>query len=374
MFFFLLARDSAPEPPVSGPGVHTLTDAERLAVAERLRPAGATLAVSTPGDMPLLSDYDAAFLLRAHPDTFPNATGGQPEGMSETTWSRISTRRWPMEQMSTMCQFDMLNILQRHAVNTRTTLHMRAAPHVMEQVASLSPEQYGVVLDLLTSNVRGAEYADRLNALSQEQRALAGTLKFSGAHALGSPASFRSARSKKNALWQMFGPYTTFFTYNPSELHCESVFAHCGRPYGFDGEGRPDEDRPHTLYERWKIVAANPIAMALFLSEFLDVLREVGFGWSLDEKRFLLGEYEAGTVMAMFLMRNRPSPNGVLIPFVLAIYSAQGVPVHGVLLNLASSASCWRFLIKWRRVAAMVCLTCTTCSLRPSSSHAGFVL
>ena len=284
------------------PTLPLLSEAERRGIADRLRLPGAALAASTPSDMTLLTDYDPTFLLRAHPDTFPNGTGGRPADMSEKVWSRIQTYRWPMEQMSTMCQFDMLNILQRHAVNTQTTLHMRAAPTVMEQVASLSPDEYGAVLDLMMGGARGEEYTRQLGDMTAQQRALAGTLKFSGAHALGSPASFRASRSKKNALWHMFGPFTTFFTYNPSELHCEGVFAHCGRPYNFDDTGKPDGDRPSTVYERWKTVAGNPIAMAQFLSEFVDVLREIGFGWSVDERRFHLGnEVVRGKLYRVYL-------------------------------------------------------------------------
>jgi hypothetical protein len=247
-------------------------------VASRLR-GGASMvvprqatAVSAPA-----CDYDAEWYLLSAPMAFPNATGGRPAMMSERVWMRLIANRFPRELMSDTLLFALFDVLQRHSSITQASVHLRACPASARVIAQLSPAEHHAVLVALRDG--GGRVVGRAFAsFSAGQRQLVRAYKVAGARVLGSPASFGSARGKAASLWVAVGAYTSFFTYNPSELHCEYASAHAGFPYGHDDRGRPDGRRPK-LFERWKVMARNHVACARFMLEFIDVLVALGFGF-----------------------------------------------------------------------------------------------
>jgi hypothetical protein len=212
--------------------------------------------------------------------SFPNATGARPAGMSEEVWMRLMVNRFPRELMADTLLFALFDVLQRHSTITQSSVYLRACPASARCIAELSSVQHHAVLVALRDGggrVNSATFA----TFTPGQRQLVRAYKVSGGRVLGSPASFASARGKAASLWVALGAYTSFFTYNPSELHCEYASAHAGYPYGYDGRGRPDGCRPN-LWKRWQTMAQNPMACARFILEFIKVLTEVGFGCPAD--------------------------------------------------------------------------------------------
>jgi hypothetical protein len=250
----------------------------RQHVAERLA-CGARLVVprfAAGGGVPA-SDYDKDWFLKACPSAFPNATGFRPAGMSEAVWSQVIINRFPRELMADTLLFALFDVQQRHSAITQASVHLRACPAAAREIGGLSACEHRDVLVALRDG-GGRVASSAFAKLSKAQRHLVCAYKVSGSRILGSPASFASARGKAASLWVAVGAYTAFFTYNPSELHCEFASAHAGAPYGFDERGRPDVARPN-LWKRWKVMAQNHVACARFMVEFIDVLTDVGFGF-----------------------------------------------------------------------------------------------
>ena len=73
----------------------------------------------------------------------------------------------------------------------------------------------------------------------------------------GSAESMRSLRSRCGAANYALGPFTAMVNTNPAELNSHYVMALCGRPYGHDAIGWPDERRP-PADERYRLIAGNP--------------------------------------------------------------------------------------------------------------------
>jgi hypothetical protein len=71
-----------------------------------------------------------------------------------------------------------------------------------------------------------------------------------------------------------------------------------GKPYGFDGTGKPLE-RPDQL-ERWRIVAANPVRAAIMFHIHLESFREVFLGWPPGAKEQANPDCIFGQVQAHF--------------------------------------------------------------------------
>lgn len=100
----------------------------------------------------------------------------------------------------------------------------------------------------------------------------------------GTPGSMRSFRSKLLSASYMFGSFTAFPTYNPSELHSEAVMAMGGVRFGYDPHGWPDASRPLSD-KRHHIVASHPAACATYFGACIDAVQTVAYGWPVGESK-----------------------------------------------------------------------------------------
>jgi hypothetical protein len=109
-------------------------------------------------------------------------------------------------------------------------------------------------------------------------RKLLNVVRVSAGRVAGSDAAMRSHRSKLLSGAYCLGSSTCFPTYNPAELHSAAVMGLGGRPYGFDGNGFPDDRRPDNA-TRMALAAARPAACAAFFAANMDAVSEVAYGW-----------------------------------------------------------------------------------------------
>ncbi len=142
-----------------------------------------------------MPDYDRRWFLNVHVASFPNGTGGPPEGMSLKQWLKVLLSWYPREQYSgnPYLVLDAFNVLQRHEVNTSARVQQRLQPTDLEEIGSLTIAQYEKVLGLLA---RGAKGSRHLSTLLQElpagAAALVRSFKVAGGRMYGSPKSFAS--------------------------------------------------------------------------------------------------------------------------------------------------------------------------------------
>lgn len=110
-----------------------------------------------------------------------------------------------------------------------------------------------------------------------------GVFRVTAAKLKGSAESLRSVRSRCGAANHALGPFSAIVNTNPSEMHSQTVMALCGRAYGRTPEGWPDARRPPSD-ERYRLVAANPWACAIFFEMFTAVWCEVFYGWPMGAR------------------------------------------------------------------------------------------
>lgn len=65
---------------------------------------------------------------------------------------------------------------------------------------------------------------------------------------------------------------------NPSEMNSRICFEIAGYKYSIDDHGMPD-DRAPSAAARWKIIASNPVAAALFFDLFIRSFCKTFIGW-----------------------------------------------------------------------------------------------
>ena len=104
------------------------------------------------------------------------------------------------------------------------------------------------------------------------------TVHLSSGKIVGSRGSCNSFRSKLMSGMVMYGPFTAFATYNPSELFAEPVMRLAGRPYSFDETGKP-EGMPNDS-ERHVITASRPVACATYFNACKTGIRHVAYGFT----------------------------------------------------------------------------------------------
>jgi hypothetical protein len=140
-------------------------------------------------------------------------------------------------------------------------------------------------------------------------RKFLGVFRITAAKLNGSAESMRSVRSRCAAANYALGPFTAIVNTNPSELTSHYVMAMCGRPYGRDAAGWPDERRPPSD-ERYRLVAANPWACATFFEMFTGAWCEVFYGWPRGARKqrnpsCLFGQVRLGAYSRPLLGRGR---------------------------------------------------------------------
>lgn len=159
--------------------------------------------------------------------------------MSLEAWLRLLYSRFPREQFAQNVPMvlDGWNISQRHNTNTQAYVQSLIAPQVVDNLGAISAVDLARSIVLLNSNLRGSRLADALRSEAEPVRTLFKSFQSVAKRVLGSPASFRSLRSRVMSLWMAYGAYTSFITLNPSELHAQLASSLAGRPYDFDQHG-----------------------------------------------------------------------------------------------------------------------------------------
>jgi hypothetical protein len=260
---------------------------------------------SNPAD-----DYDLRWHLLAHPSVFPYGTGARPANMTFETWCRILLCRWPLSQFSEnfgLC-CDMFNQWQRHAgedsaqyappwqrllslhplpccpcstfpvppwplcraVNLHSRLVLRASPHLVHDLASVTQQEMSAVLSAMTSPGHAA-------TLSPKCRMLLNAVHRVGHNVIGSPRAFLSLRSQAASAVHVFGPWTMALNISPFEICAPWVFRLAGEPYEFDSTGRPATFPDK--HQRKKIVARSSFACAHFANLYFKAVRAILLGW-----------------------------------------------------------------------------------------------
>ncbi|KXZ40964.1 hypothetical protein GPECTOR_1123g396 [Gonium pectorale] len=232
-----------------------------------------------------LSDYGAQWPLLAHPNRFPNGTGGQPAGMTEAHWVQLQLRRWypPDDHSGQAPHFvlDMFDRLQRHQVNDWVTQHLQIHPHLVERLQNMTYDQVLQALELLALGLRGQELADRVRAAPPIVADLVHGVRMSTSKVAGTAASAGSLRSRAYGLWVLYGPPTLSLTLNPSSINAEQFYQLCGAGYGFDADGKPI-GRP-APGDRWQLVAGHPVSSAQCFDACMRAFFEIYAGWRFGE-------------------------------------------------------------------------------------------
>lgn len=116
---------------------------------------------------------------------------------------------------------DMYDVNTRHEVNVQTKVSLDASPGMMAQVGKLRPADITDVMRILRADVGSTERNAMHAAASPAVKALLQMIRVSGARVQGSPANLHAMRQAAVGLRDFFGPWTTFVTLNPSELHSQ---------------------------------------------------------------------------------------------------------------------------------------------------------
>jgi hypothetical protein len=127
-------------------------------------------------------------------------------------------------------------------------------------------------------------------------------------------------RSQAFAAWHAVGPYTCFPTYNPSELHNASAVQLLSFDVAYDmnsaAMGEPT-DMPGMM-NRWRAVAANPVACAHHFNVYRNAVWDVFYGWPRGDTGLhqAQGDCRFGRIRAI-VDRAEHSSRGGLHPHML---------------------------------------------------------
>ncbi|KXZ41459.1 hypothetical protein GPECTOR_454g356 [Gonium pectorale] len=227
----------------------------------------------------------AEWPLLAHPNRFPNGTGGQPAGMTEAHWVQLQLRRWypPDDHSGQAPHFvlDMFDRLQRHQVNDWVTQHLQIHPHLVERLQNMTYDQVLQALELLALGLRGQELADRVRAAPPIVADLVRGVRMSTSKVAGTAASAGSLRSRAYGLWVLYGPPTLSLTLNPSSINAEQFYELCGAGYGFDADGKP-VGRP-APGDHWQLAAGHPVSSAQCFDACMRAFFEIYAGWRFGD-------------------------------------------------------------------------------------------
>jgi hypothetical protein len=125
--------------------------------------------------------------------------------------------------------------------------------------------------------------------------------------------------SQANSVWGALGAPNVFFTFNPAELNVKMCLQTCGVETTVDFKGVP-LDRGSAM-ERWRAVAANPVACVRFYMAFVDALFEVIFGWPRGATAQGTQSCPLGGVL-WWLLKTEVSGRAALHAHLLALLSA----------------------------------------------------
>ena len=160
-----------------------------------------------------------------------------------------------------------------------TSVQLNLTPKLVQHVAAVTPADMEEVFNILKSGKRGASMKTALDGLTVLQKELYTAWQCTSRRVEGSAASLLSLRSELFSYYDVFEVFSINMTLNPNDLSSVTVFQMSGKDYKFDGVfGTPDTNRPGAS-ERWKTIAANPVACAAFFNAYIKAFILVFLGW-----------------------------------------------------------------------------------------------
>ncbi|GLC47430.1 hypothetical protein PLESTF_000311700 [Pleodorina starrii] len=160
----------------------------------------------------------------------------------------------------------LYDVWARHEVSRMTYVKLQlTSASTIESIGSLTYEETAQVINLLHRGLMGRTSLIRVLQVSQRARPR---------HAVGVSELVRPLPGRCMVAW---GPPTMLLNFNPSPLDSHIVFYLAGRPYKFSRDGIP-EGRPD-IVERWRLIATNPQAAAVYLKLLISAVCDVLLGW-----------------------------------------------------------------------------------------------
>jgi len=225
----------------------------------------------------------------------------------------------------------------------------------------LSDDSVEAAITLARQGLKGKSLEKALDAAGPTVRALFRAVRLTRARVFGSGASYRSLRSKALGLHCAVAEWTMMININPSELHCRLVFHLHGRPYNVV-DGRPSDDRPD-LYQRWLIVATDPVAVAVFANLFVRAFCQVFMNWDFDAGRQTSPSCLFGAVLALLLKPESSGRGGEHCHGEVAQPANAAMEVQRRLADDAQRATLMAF---WDSLVSVTPTLCRPmCSVRP---------
>jgi len=297
-----IEEDSGMMQGVSGFEVQMEENPNSHAPGFAIKPNGAI--ISTLGPQLPASDYDVDFFVKGHPHTFPNGIGSIPKGMTLKEYSRMIVHRYPRTQYDHNIGLlaDLFNVWQRHEVLTQSRVKFKLAPSMIDEIDNLSEEHVRKVMRIISDGLVGPAFGVAMEKLPPSARTLLSAMKQVGGKVIGTPGSFLTLRSKMQAAWNVFGPYTIMINLCPYENNMVWVFEMAGEAYTFDAlTGKPVDmngQKPPTAETRAKVIAENPAACAHAFEAYLSAFKKVFMGWDEKEGRQTNPDCLFGKVLA----------------------------------------------------------------------------
>jgi hypothetical protein len=273
-------------------------------------------------DSKAFSEYDKRWPALTHCGMFPYGPGTPPDGMSYDAWMPIILQRAPRQQFAQQPMFvlDMFNVTQRQQVNRAARSVFQANAALLEEFSRMTHDQLVLAALLFLNKQRGKAYSDTYVQAPMVVQRFVGTMRQIGGKVRGTPAWYSSLRSQAFAAWHAVGPYTCFPTYNPSELHNASAMQLLGFDVAYDmtsaAMGEPT-DMPNMM-DRWRAVAANPVACAQHFNVYRNAVWDVFYGWPRGDTggHHAQGDCRFGRIRAI-VDRAEHSSRGGLHPHML---------------------------------------------------------
>lgn len=145
----------------------------------------------------------------------------------------------------------------------------------------MDPAVVSAAIELVKANPSSAELRRAMREAGPQVRTLFAATHMMMPRVMGSPASLRSLRSRIISVHYCVEEWTMMLNLNPSEMHLRLVFRMHGRDYTMV-DGRPGADRP-SKFERWTIVASDPVAVATVIQAYIRAFTWVFLGWDMDK-------------------------------------------------------------------------------------------
>jgi len=230
-------------------------------------------------DQPHNEYEDTDFIARSYPELYPFGVG-YPGAAREVLVSLNQHLQFALMHCSrsfskhSTFMFHVFNVIQRRKSCFSARLQTKRKDY-----------------DRVCAKLKDVKYQDLEAALSQEPSDYSDKIKLLldkiysvGSYIQGSPAALREPRKEIQAMITRFGPPHFFITLNPADLH-HPLFLH------FAGE---KIDLKNLLFSsvtyRTRILAANPVAQALFFDKVIRSIFEILFGYKCAEGKGVLGK------------------------------------------------------------------------------------